>query len=298
MSDEETTRITQIWPVALKEEVQGKAGKRGMTEFTLAALRTRLAGEDRAKILERELSEVKYLAQLLADRYAMGGSAADRESALMEVELPSWMDTTGWPEALAKQVPTPTGRKRSDAETKAKVALIEPVETEPTRIPETNVGSCPFYRNGKQCNLEPKHDGDHDNGTETWSDSVPKEAPKSGDLLARVQAKAAEKGVEIGDGILKPASQIEPPKADPVDALDQAEQAQVNGIAQEPHNHEFARVDGVLVCECGGRIEEGPLGGDVYREPASEPASDLAEPTEPATPVAPERDLEAFDAGF
>lgn len=37
-----TERVTMLWPVDLKERVREVAGSRGMTEFTVAAVRTKL----------------------------------------------------------------------------------------------------------------------------------------------------------------------------------------------------------------------------------------------------------------
>lgn len=107
MTEEKNTeRVTMEWPKDLKAQVRDKVGPRGLTEFTLDAVALHLqGGSDVAlKAQERELNEAKEFIQLLADRLAMGGSPEDRLQAMMEIEFPFWVDTTGWPEPYAQLV--------------------------------------------------------------------------------------------------------------------------------------------------------------------------------------------------
>lgn len=98
-------RVTMEWPKELKAKVRDKVGPRGLTEFVVEAVGIHLAGtNERIKEQELELNSTKHLVQLLADRLAMGGDPVDRLSSMMEVELPSWVDTTGWPNEYAKLV--------------------------------------------------------------------------------------------------------------------------------------------------------------------------------------------------
>lgn len=104
MPEEETDRVTMLWPVELKEAVREEVGPRGLTTFTVAAVRAKLGTHDSHKEDSKELNEVRFLVQRLADSIALGGDYEDRESTLREIDLPPWVDTTGWPEHLARAI--------------------------------------------------------------------------------------------------------------------------------------------------------------------------------------------------
>ena len=103
---ETVDRLTMAWPKGLKQQVREKNGPRGLTEFVVEAVELHLKGGagDTIKSQEKEVNELKWLVQLLADRIVMGGSDQDRREALMEVEFPSWVDTNGWPSEWARLV--------------------------------------------------------------------------------------------------------------------------------------------------------------------------------------------------
>lgn len=249
-----TTRVTQNWPTELKEAVEAVAGKRGGTEFTLAAVRDRLSSSDRLLELDQELNDARYLCQLLADRYAMGGTAADRESALMEVELPSWLDTKGWPEALAKQVAKPVAPKPQPVVQPPPATVQVDLNGEPEKPAAPERIPCPYHKQGQQCEHEARHKGKHHAGdlewgeeTQTLADRAERqvgEMPAGDALLARVQAKAAEKGIDLGGAGLVPASTIEQPEA--------------------KHNHAWAEIahpsagyiGKAYECECGATMDD------------------------------------------
>lgn len=107
MTDDEvevTERVTQVWPKDLKDRVREKAGPRGITEFTLKGVEQLLETYDWQRGLERELNLTKHAVQQLADCLVMSSEKEDRLQALLEVEFPSWVDTTGWPQAFAERV--------------------------------------------------------------------------------------------------------------------------------------------------------------------------------------------------
>jgi hypothetical protein len=103
----ETERVTMAWPKDLKDRVKEKNGPRGLTEFTVAALERHLLDADPIAESSEEVGNVRALCQLLADRVAMGGDDDDRRQALMELELPDWLVTTGWPTEMANLVKPP-----------------------------------------------------------------------------------------------------------------------------------------------------------------------------------------------
>lgn len=189
MTGEPTDRVTMLWPSALKEKVRDRAGHRGLTSFTVEAVVNHLMVADRQKQLEKELSETKYLAQLLADRIAMGGDYQDRHEALMEVDLPHWIDTQGWPDEYAELVKPEL------------VEVAEPV----TPVPAT---PTPVFQSADSRPV-PEPPLPHDAGGE------------SDDLFAKIRAKAAEKGVDIDGMGLKRASDIpaQPEPELPTEAL-------------------------------------------------------------------------------
>lgn len=103
--DKKVDRVNMNWPLGLKDQVVALTGPRGVTKFVVEAVETRLTGEDRVKNLQKEVDELRYFTQLVLDRYVMGGDHENRESFLMELDLPAWLRSDGWPSELAKLIP-------------------------------------------------------------------------------------------------------------------------------------------------------------------------------------------------
>lgn len=309
-------RVNMNWPLGLKERVSEHVGARGLTEFVVGAVETRLVDEDRVKTLEKEVDELRYLAQLLADRYVMGGDHENRETFLMEVDLPSWIRTEGWPTDLAKQVqkdhipevhtPKPPApvigqptKEYTEAELHAPSYAVAARESGKSPMP----ASPEVLEAAGEQMITP---GGSPAGTYTTEAiQTPVEEPEpaaplgrdnpvyaapSESFLAKVQAKAAERGIDFAGTDLKPASAIQAPAKPPV------------------HNHSWIRDDqGELHCDCGAFIDEsdGPPG--IVREAGyvrptwevpTEPAPELEVPAEAPTPVVSERSLDDFDVDF
>jgi len=302
----ETERVNMNWPTGLKERVRELVGTRGLTGFVVEAVETRLSGEDRVKSLEKEVDELRYLAQLLADRYVMGGDHEDREAFLMELELPTWLRTDGWPTNLARQVPKPDAppvhvpKPPAPVVGQAPSAEKEYTEEELRRpsyeVARREAGKSPAPADPEIVEAVDTIDPDRAEGPtdEDWAqaaqereeaerpapmgrDNPAYEAP-SDDFLARVQAKAAEKGIDLGGAGLKTASSLE-----------------------QPHNHAFERTeDGNLRCACGTVIDQSTTPPTLTQkaEVTSEPAPALEVPSVDATPVAPARTLDNFEVDF
>jgi hypothetical protein len=167
-----------VWPKSLKERVRDQVGSRGLTEFVLEAVEAHLDEGARAAIQQagKEVNQLKWLVQQLADRVAMGGDSDKRLSGLMELELPEWIETKGWPRDMAQRV------------------RPEPVQLEPAPDPDKVVVAEKVERPKP---VEPAPE--------------PKKV-SADDLLSKVMAKAQQKGVALADIGLKPASEIERPK--------------------------------------------------------------------------------------
>lgn len=258
MTDDEkepTTRVAMLWPVELKDAVREEVGPRGLTDFTLEAVRAKLGVHDAHKEDSKELNEVRFLAQRLADAIALGGDYEDRAETLRLMELPAWIRTDGWASDLAAIVQpedsTPEPVVEPDLPSLADIdEMNEPevMETKP----------CPYWHQDQQCELPSRHEGAHHAGELTWGEpapdlpavgdpgtivSEPPSAPK-GDLAERVRQKALEKGVDLSGIDLKPASKVETP---PV----RGAHAQL-----EEHNHAFEVVEGGRRCACGTMIDD------------------------------------------
>lgn len=209
MSD--TTRVNMIWPKELKERVNEANGPRGLTEFTLEAVDMHLkGGADELQRLEKELNQTKHLTQLLADRIVMGGSNVDRLEAFMELELPAWLDTSGWPSEMAKRVPVEPEVEIPPAviDTPGPVDVEESMDTPTDWIndPETT----PEEKVEKFEELKPEPTTGP-SGEELPDDFFEKKMGGT-DLFAKVMAKTG------GDPLmneLKPASEIPKPEAKP-----------------------------------------------------------------------------------
>lgn len=198
----EADRVSMQWPKPLKAEVRERVGARGLTEFVLDAVRLHLdGGAQRAQTDAQEINELKWLVQQLADRVAIGGDADVRKSGLMELELPAWIDTSGWPADMAALVKVPVASPVSD----------EPERQEcPQHAKTFHVvgGECPKCREERRAQEREAEEGP--------APVAPLDLPHdtqggSTALLDKVLAKAREKGVELADIGLKPASTIQPP---------------------------------------------------------------------------------------
>lgn len=232
---EATERVTMLWPVELKRQVRERVGQRGLTTYAVEAVRMRLEGrgvEDVKTDVEKELNQVKYLAQLLADAVVLGGDYQDRLAALMEVELPSWLDTDGWPAELAALVrpepapaapvaaePAPpwdvpqaeeagalTEQEKVELAIETGVATPAPVEVEED---EEDLHRPMALTKPKARPVETAEP------SEVLADPTPafKAPADKDDLFARIQAKGMEKGVDLSGIGLKPASEVAQPVA-------------------------------------------------------------------------------------
>lgn len=228
MTEKDTARVNMNWPAALKERVTEAVGQRGLTTFAVAAVEEKLSSIDAQKRLEgeveglrKEIDETRYLAQLLADRFVMSD---DRRSALMEVDLPSWLETNGWPDELAALVP------KVDPEIAAAYDVppdqIDQIDPEAVDLvtPSTGVEEPvededlhrPMFMTGRAEPDQPQGEPDPAVGI-TDEERQALELPhdtQGDDLLERIRAKAAEKGLDIDQARLKPASQIPTPQRD------------------------------------------------------------------------------------
>lgn len=54
MTEEKTSRVAMLWPEDLKERVRQRAGKRGLTAFTIEAVKAKLNGRDQADTQDDE----------------------------------------------------------------------------------------------------------------------------------------------------------------------------------------------------------------------------------------------------
>jgi hypothetical protein len=190
---DETERVTMVWPKALKDQVRDKAGQGGMTEWVMEAARIHLGVSGDLDATTVELNQAKHLVQLLADRLVMGGEHDDRLQALMEVELPEWIDVTGWPAPMAALVKpeAPTAPAIGDPVT---VTEVVPAKTPPPAVesvPES--GEAP-----SEVPVQTPVDLPHD-----------KQSGDRDDLFAKVMKKTGGK-LEGVPG-LKVASEVEPP---------------------------------------------------------------------------------------
>jgi len=212
-----------LWPESLKEQVRERVGGRGLTRFTLEAVQAKLNTHDVHQADSKELNQVKDLAQRLADAIAMGGDYEDPEETLRYIDLPSWIQTVGWPDSTARVV--------SPEDSTSELVDQESDEPEPPEPPDhpfdpSHTGMvCEHlvFRDGggDQCGLPPEAhtSGVYDAdgyvkpelpavGDPDTIRSTPPKAAVAGSLLERIQAKAAEKGVDLSGVDLKPASTV------------------------------------------------------------------------------------------
>jgi len=181
VTEKETARVAMEWPVDLKDQVREKVGPRGLTDFTIDAVRAKLATHTAHQAAVEELEEVKFLAQQLADAIALGGDYEDTAETLRLFDLPSWIETTGWSDELVAIVRDEDDYRPAHPPDRGPIRPVEDHE-----LPAVG-----------------------DPGTVR---SAPPVAPK-GDLLERVRNKAREKGVDLSGVDLRPATEIEAPPA-------------------------------------------------------------------------------------
>ena len=106
----------------------------------------------------------------------MGGDADKRLQGLMELQLPEWIETAGWPKDMAARV-RPEAVVPEPEPAPAPAAKEEPAE-KPSALAEA---------------------------------AAPEIKAVGDDMLAKVMAKAKEKGVDLADIGLKPASEVQAP---------------------------------------------------------------------------------------
>lgn len=257
-----TARVTMLWPPELKAAVRERVGSRGLTEFVIEATKAKLGTHDAHKADSKELSEVKYLAQQLADSIAMGSDYADPLTTLQEIGLPDWIQTDGWTDELSNLV-----KPEDSTPEKVTIELVEheflpshtgmvcermimrdghgedcglPADVHPKVLAEegsplknlTDHFGVTQPGDGAKIVAEPSAKAKRareillDKPTAAEALQEIKDLPKVGDpetivselphdrqagddLLARIQAKAAEKGVDISGIDLKPASSVQ-----------------------------------------------------------------------------------------
>lgn len=357
---EETERTTMLWPVDVKEAVRERVGPRGLTDFTVAAVREKLGQPvpDAELAESKELGDARFLVQRLADCIAMSGEYEDRESVLREIDLPPWVQTIGWPENLARAInpiepvgqvvetdtrpDIPADNSEPDIESpqvsgpaEVDTAVGNSVDEQPLIDHEYEAGYSGFacvrmvFKNGagEDCGMpaaahrQPEAPGVGDNVI-----AEPPKVSHSNDLFKRLQAKAAEKGVDISGVDLKPASEIERPEVKTLTAeevgwkLETEPEAEPNGVKgmhpqipegvditqsetyippEDVHNHSWSKfedVDGLYVgqpyfCACGAVMDK-----DRFYERDEVPTKALT----PSTPEPPswQQRAEQMDVDF
>lgn len=201
MSD--TQRVVMMWPTELKEKVREVAGKGGITEFTIKAVSVHLGVDGDLSEVEKQVNEVKYFAQQLADQLVLGGDREDRLQALMEVQFPDWIDTSGWPPAFADRVrpEEPVG--------------VEP-ELEPEPAAEPEVPEVVQVAEVVPPNPIPQELVEKEEEPELSAPEAPVVSGDRDDLFARVMAKTGGTLSDVPG--LKVASEI--PKPPPVEQKD------------------------------------------------------------------------------
>lgn len=274
MTEEETERVTMLWPKALKAQVKEAAGPRGtITDFAIAAVEQHLGQGPSLDDTARELNEARHQAQVFADKLVLGGDNDDRLQALMEVEFPDWIDTVGWPKAYADLVT----RRRALEEPEPEVGGDEPYVDESRIVRVTPRDRRP---DGMPVYVE---DGEYvpDHGFDLAPEGIadPLPAPGASEPAADLQvpADAASPRNDLFARVMEKTGQ------------------DLSGLglktASEIHNHAYARDErGDLRCECGSWIDhsdpESPNG--IFRKasgasesPVEPPAPEAAEPTCP-----------------
>lgn len=325
--EELTDRVAQIWPSEVKIAAQemGKKLKptQNLTEFTVEAVRQRLSGEDRFIGLEREVGELRYLCQLLADRVAMGGEHDDRTHLLMEVELPSWMKTDGWPSDMKGLVPLtpPTVEKVAASFKEVTEAVLDRVTPgEPAQEVATG-GSAEVDREAAPGFVPPTGQYSREELSKPAHQVAAEkmqivEDPTLAEIGEDKPLIVPPGGFQVGDQVEVGGIEFTKIGEDPfgggdddlferVKATAAAKGIDVSGAGLvpaskvpvppkpdgNPHNHAWERVDGILCCECGAWIEEtteypqGIVRDENHPRPAVEVPTEPAPALEVQTPV-------------
>lgn len=146
---EETARVNQEWPARLKEDVQSRVGRRGLTEFTIMAVQRSL--DEGAAELSVELTEARDLVQRLANVLATVVDHEARLTFLSSVVLPEWVDTRSWPDEVLSRLDVQVSPLSEEAEPEPEAVLDEVPEMKKvesittTRVepkPEPTVGTA------------------------------------------------------------------------------------------------------------------------------------------------------------
>lgn len=114
MSDEEngTERVTQLWPADLKKLVQAKVGARGVTRFTLEAVREKIAREEAAETVKQAI-----------------GETPETPVAVVEREQPVLTAPTEKPEQVIPLEPVVHDSKLIEGETRGADVAVQTVST-------------------------------------------------------------------------------------------------------------------------------------------------------------------------
>lgn len=168
------TRVNMLWPDELKEQVREQVGQRGLTGFTLDAVRSKLSNQPSVD----ELTEARELAQRLADLIVVSEEDYHQlVEVLRERGLPSWFNTVGWPTVLVEMI----------------AGSLE--EYRPGELGEDELPWGQEPRGMDTVELP----GDVQNGV---PNTIPDKATKE-DLFERIQRQGKELGID-----LRPASQV------------------------------------------------------------------------------------------
>lgn len=230
MPDNNTSRVSMVWPDSLKAKVRDRVGGRGLTDFVVEAVEAKLGKRDGHDPSSREMNEVRDLAQRLADALALGGDYEDRASALRYLQLPAWIQTIGWPEELTTVV----------AAEEPEPEPVEPVVEDIQHKAERPVEDVELPAIG-------------DPGTVRSAEPEPS---KGDDWVEKVRSKAAEKGVDLSGVDLKPASVIEKPEPTPEPEPEPEPEVEVQ-VAPEPEPMATAIANPNTCPECGTELVAG-----------------------------------------
>ena len=201
------TRVSMLLPTPLKDKARAIGGERGMTRVVINALtyylNTNPVAVGEGVELEKDYERNRYFAQELMDLIAISETHEEIMDGFSEIEVPLWITTDGWSNRVSSRV-----KWAPEAPKKAKDWIEDPDITPEDKVarfealgPET-LGPDPEVEDGVEIPepvVTPK------------SEVFKAAAAGSSDLLERIKAKAAEKGVDVDAANLVPASQIAQP---------------------------------------------------------------------------------------
>lgn len=292
MATDDKARVTMLWPEDLKEAVRERVGSRGLTEFAIEAVRAKLGTHDAHKADSKELNEVKFLAQSLADTIAMATDYEDPASQLRVLDLPDWISTEGWPEHLQDVVPVEDSTPEP-----AWVAEDEEdgQDDEDLHRPMFMAGAAtqaPGSENAPGGALEEEAPVEQPPNSEPGLAADLPHDTQSNDLLAKIRDKAAAMGItsdEFSIAGLKPASQVAAPRAVeiPDDALAEGPRDPEAFVAEPQRPRQLEETVAESPTEPLPELPESAYAPDAVElppaEPATEPAPSLEVPAEGAT---------------